>query len=84
MEFLSNPTIRENEGWKEPENAIEEEEDPCGNGHNRTPETRSWMIPFHVATGEPAMVLVHINISYGDEPLHHRLMIIESRSSSMS
>ena len=37
-----------------------------------------------LVTGEPAIVLAHINISYGDEPMHQRLMMIESKSPSLS
>ena len=84
MEFLPNSSIRENHGWKEPKHPIYKEDNPCWEGDNHTPKAGSWMVAFHVVTREPAIALVHINISYGDEPLHQRLMMIEIKSPSLS
>ena len=52
----------------------------------RQPYTRDRLLDDSAPCSHPgtAMPIVHINISYGDEPLHQRLMMIESKSPSMS
>jgi hypothetical protein len=83
MELLANAPVRENDCGEKAQHSVDDEHGPRGKCHNQTPESGSGMVPLHVVTGEPAMVLVPINISFGDEPLNQRLMMIESKSPSL-
>ena len=83
MKLLANAPVRKNDCGEKAQHSVDDEYGPCGKCHNQTPESGSGMVPLHVVTGEPAMVLVPINISFGDEPLNQRLMMIESKSPSL-
>ncbi len=83
MELLTNASVRKNHCGEKAQHSVDNEYGPSGKRHYQTPESGSGMVPLHVVTGEPAMVLVPINISFGDEPLNQRLMMIESKSPSL-